>query len=298
MPTYAELETEAVYRAEYEPAALAAFNNRLRVHFGHDRTQTTSRGDNRHLTGRHRSRAWVATSRFCTNRSYGTRDGRDTRGPANALRATDVGLQGQALRDASARMDAAVRAGLLPEIAEWFGTVDGRTVIGWFEGHASSSDSSHLYHLHLGYWTEQTENAAFFDRLFAVITGTGTVKEIIDMGMQVLAKDLATGKIWLCDGMSRRIVANSETDRAVTDLKYLAQQGAISVFTGESAGGETRGSIWQGVSNLMGLPVDAVAIDHDKLASLIVAKLPPTALTTADVKAALADVLLHGATPE
>ena len=178
MPTYADLETEAVYLREYEPDALAWFNGACQQHYGHSRAQTGSRGDNRHLYGRHRSRSWCTNSRYCTDRSYGTRDARDTAGPADALRASDVGIQGQQLRDASRRLDAAVRGGELPELAEWFGTKDGVTVVGWYEGHASSSDDNHLWHLHLGYWTNATDDREFFGRLFAVITGT----EEDDMG--------------------------------------------------------------------------------------------------------------------
>lgn len=172
MPTYAELAAESWWVAELEPPALAAFNARLRTRYGHTLAQTGSKGDNRHLRGRHRSINWALNSIYCTNRSYGTVDARDRRGNWNALRATDVGITGATLRAASGRLDSAVRAGTLPELAEWFGTIDGITVVGWYEGHASSSDASHLYHLHLGYWTEQAAtNVEFFARLYDTITG-------------------------------------------------------------------------------------------------------------------------------
>lgn len=171
MPTYVELAQESWYVAEYEPAPLAAFNAKLRAFFGHSKSQTGSKGDNKHLKGRHRSRNWDLYSRYCTNRSYATTDPRDIRGPGDALRATDVGIQGTALYAASIRLDAAVRAGKLPGIAEWFGTKDGQSVVGWFEGHASTSDDSHLWHLHLGYWTESTLDPALFEALYPIITG-------------------------------------------------------------------------------------------------------------------------------
>jgi len=171
MPTYAELGAEPWWNAEYEPEHFAAFLAKLRTHYGHTRSQTGSKGDYRHLTGRHRSIAWCLNSKYCTNRSYGTRDQRDLRGDRNALRGFDLGVQGAELRAVSTRVDAAVRAGKLRELAEWFGTKDGQTVVGWFEGHASSSDSSHLWHFHGGIWTESVNDAAFLDRLYDVITG-------------------------------------------------------------------------------------------------------------------------------
>ena len=159
------------WKREFTPDPLERFNERLRILYGHSRAQTGSKGDNRHLSGRHRSVNWDLYSRFCVNRAYGTRDQRDMQGNGDALRATDVGLSGPRLWAACRRLDAAVRAGRLPLIAEWFGTFDGRSVVGWFEGHLASSDSSHLYHAHLGYWTVMLSDAAQFDLLFDIFTG-------------------------------------------------------------------------------------------------------------------------------
>lgn len=169
MPTYAQLQTEPVWGAQFTPPALKRCADRLGAHFG---VPVWIGGDNEHVYGRHRSRNWCLTSRFCTNRAYGTTDARDKRGDGNWYRAGDVALKGQPLWDACRRLDAAVRAGRLPGLAEWFGTYDGKTVVGWFEGKASTSDASHLTHLHFGVWTEVANDDAFMGRLFAVITGT------------------------------------------------------------------------------------------------------------------------------
>jgi hypothetical protein len=175
MPTYEQLAQESYWTAEFEAPAHAELNDRLRGHFGHTRSQTGSKGDNRHLDGRHRSRKWILHSRFCSdpNRDYGTRDERDLAGDGDWLRATDLGVQGAALRAVSARVDRAVRAGLLPAVAEWFGTIDGRTVVGWYEGHPSSADDSHLYHFHFGLWTGSCNDADQLRLLGDIITGRG-----------------------------------------------------------------------------------------------------------------------------
>jgi hypothetical protein len=175
MPSYAQLAQESYWVAEFEAPAHAAFNNRMRSHYRHSRSQTGSKGDNRHLDGRHRSRNWILHSRFCTdpNRAYGTRHGRDKGGNGNWLRATDIGIQGAELRAASARLDAAVRAGRLPCVAEWFGTLDGSSVTGWYQGSRSRSDDSHLWHLHVGLWTDSCDNEAQLRLLGDIITGSG-----------------------------------------------------------------------------------------------------------------------------
>lgn len=168
------ITTESYWVREYTPAPLINFGNRLKSHFG---CVVYYKGNTAHLTGRHRSRNWVKFSAYSRDRSYGTKDARDLSGPGDAIRATDVMISGATLRAVCARLDKAVRAGQLPELAEWFGTINGSTVVGWYEGHASSSDSSHLTHLHLGFWTNYVLDEGFFNRLFAVMTGGVVTKE-------------------------------------------------------------------------------------------------------------------------
>lgn len=174
MVTQAQLESEQVWHDQIVPPFMTAFLiTPLRNFYGLDANSCGAPGDNNHLYGRHRSANWDLTSRYCTNRTYGTKDARDKLGNLNWYRAVDVGITGQKLYDASHRLDNAVRAGQLPEVAEWFGTFDGVTVVGWYEGHASSSDSSHLTHLHTGIWNEFADHFQVMQRIYAVITGQG-----------------------------------------------------------------------------------------------------------------------------
>lgn len=157
------IDDEAVWKAEYTPAALKAFGDRVRAKLG---CVVYYKGDTNHRKGRHRSRNWCLTSDYCTNPSYGTTDARDKRGPGNAIRACDVMISGRTIRLVCKGVDEAVRAGRLPELAEWFGTLDGEAVAGWFQGRPGTSDKSHLTHLHLGVWTQFVELAEFYGRLF------------------------------------------------------------------------------------------------------------------------------------
>lgn len=242
MPTYAQLAREPQWLAEFEAGAHAAFNERLRKHYGHTRSQTGSKGDNRHLEGRHRSRNWALNSRYCTDRSYGTRDPRDRAGNGDWLRATDVGITGAEHRAASKRLDTAVRAGQLPAVAEWFGSFDGRTVVGWFEGQPGTSDISHLRHLHVGLWNQFCNHVTQLRLLGDVITGakpapTPPPIEEDDMP-QLLVRlvDLPApdrDQIWLADGRLMRRVSLASVAGTKSAAKVLAGEiagdGPVSV---------------------------------------------------------------------
>jgi len=214
MPSYAQLEQEPWWDAELEAPATARLNHRLREHFDMGPELIGSKGDNNHLRGRHRSINWDLNSQYCTDRAYGTTDLRDRRGNWNHLRAGDVGITGAVLRGASARLDKAVRAGRLPGLAEWFGTIDGVTVVGWFEGYTSSSSSSHLYHLHWGVWTDHTDHQPTMDLLYDLITGTAGVTEEPDMFLFHYS-DEPDGQTWVSDGTRRRLVTASFQARNV-----------------------------------------------------------------------------------
>lgn len=145
----------------------------LRTFYGLSFNAVGSAGDNNHLYGRHRSYNWDVLSRYCTSRSYGTSDSRDQGGDKNWYRAVDVGITGQQLFDASHRMDALARSGACPGLAEWFGTFNGVTVVGWFQGGPGTSDSSHLFHLHVGVWNQYANDATTMQQIYGAITGTG-----------------------------------------------------------------------------------------------------------------------------
>ena len=172
MPSYLELQSEQVWWDQLVPANMTSLLiEPLRAFYNLSGGAVGAAGDNNHMYGRHRSANWDLTSRYCTDRSYGTTNGKDKQGDLDWYRAVDVGIQGQLLWDASHRIDNAVRAGRAPAIAEWFGTFNGQTVVGWFEGHPSSSDSSHLWHLHVGFWNQFANDANVMRQTFEIITG-------------------------------------------------------------------------------------------------------------------------------
>ncbi len=197
MPTYLQLQQEPVWGAQYvSPVMNAGLLGPLRVFYGLGPSAVGAAGDNNHLYGRHRSYNWDKTSIYCTNRAYGTTAPQDQLGDKNWYRAVDVGIQGQLLWDASHRMDALARSGSCPGLAEWFGTFDGQRVVGWFEGKPSTSDSSHLFHLHVGVWNKYANDAATMQQLYATITGTAPSIEEIDMAAILVQDQTGIAILW------------------------------------------------------------------------------------------------------
>jgi hypothetical protein len=260
VPTYLQLGSEPEWGAQYVPPAMETELLRpLRAFFNLGPALIGAPGDNNHLYGRHRSYEWAVSSRFCTDRTYGTTDRRDQGGDRNWYRGFDVGITGQPLYDASRRMDQLVRSGKAPGVAEWFGTYDGRTVVGWFEGRPSSSDTSHLWHLHGGVWNEAANDPALMKLLYLTITGQTTEEE----PMLEIPRD-STGTMWVSsDRITRR--------RLVTDndVRYYLGRGALVPY---SPGVADNGAPC--VENILEFGVDIDPIDDPR---------PPLVLSEADL---------------
>ena len=179
MPTYDQLDNEAAWRDEHAAPALQTLTNRLRLHW--PGAEIGIRGDNKHLSGYHRSRRWIKESVFCTNRSYsvsrttGDRSG----GDPNWSCAMDFGgIPRSELHAVCKRLDVAVRAGHLEKITQWYGNFgDDDRVDGWdnISNRIASSDSSHLTHLHLSFDRGRANDD--HSDLLAVLTGVDMQSE-------------------------------------------------------------------------------------------------------------------------
>lgn len=183
MPSYDQLNDEAAWQDEVGAPAIIALGKRLTGFW--DGAQVWVRGDNSHLRGYHRSRRWIQTSMYCTDRTYsvsrtsGDRNG----GDSNWACALDLGgLSQEDLMEACRRLDAACRAGKLEKITEWFGNLNGDTrVDGWnnIDNRPASSDSSHLTHLHLSF--DRGRANEDHDDVFQILTGEDmSWDEVID----------------------------------------------------------------------------------------------------------------------
>lgn len=189
------ITSETYWAREIVPAPLDSCFRACCDHFGTSPLGGGTKGNASHTYGRHRSYEWCRRSAFCTDRSYGTTDQRDKDGEDRHIRAFDVPLGRVQIRDVSRRLNNAVRAGDAPMIAEWFGTFDNVNVVGWFEGEPSSSDDSHLSHVHVGLWTKYANDVAALNTVYEIMTGD--TMAITSADAKVIAAELAKNKDFL-----------------------------------------------------------------------------------------------------
>lgn len=136
--------------AEFAPAAIQAVFDKLAAVYPFPLQLGGILGDPAHLGGYHRARAVLPAD------DYSVRLPRDQGGRPWAASALDitptdpfhVQLMTHRLVRAVARVDPRVRV-----LREFYGTLDGETVYGWDLPSSSraSSDTSHLWHLHLSF---------------------------------------------------------------------------------------------------------------------------------------------------
>lgn len=176
MPTYAQLNLEAAWRAEHMPEPMAWFCRELAAALGIPQANVGAKGDNAsgHMKGGHRSQRWILTSRYCTNRSY-TVYGGLPEVLLDALGAIDVTpASREQMLLICQRLDAAARAGLIEEVVAWYGNTNNDTRVDGYDNVANrvaSSDSSHLWHLHVTFNRWAVADRAMFERLFKILTG-------------------------------------------------------------------------------------------------------------------------------
>lgn len=215
MPTLAEMQVESYWRAEYMPPAIITLAEGVRAHLGLGAEYIGSKGNADHTYGYHRSRAWILGSRFSDygGGDYSVQSVEDQAGDANWLCALDINPGSvDALIAMCKRLDAAVRAGRLPQLREWYGNVDGDQIVDGFDllfQRAATSDSSHLWHLHLSFLRglANADHAV----LLAVLTGTDVASESEgDPDMKYLVSAPGGEKIFLSDGLTRRHVKTGE----------------------------------------------------------------------------------------
>ncbi|MFB6392644.1 hypothetical protein [Polymorphospora lycopeni] len=174
MPTYAQLAAEAVWGREIVTPAVRWLGDALCAHFKRPRTAAGTKGDNLHLSGSHRSQEWLLKSRFATNRRYTVEDDLNDE-QLRWIAGFDFTPASKAeMLTICQRLDKAVRAGLVEEIAAWYGNLDGDQRVDGYDNVrnvAATSDSSHLWHLHITFKRRYAGDMAVMRKVFAILTG-------------------------------------------------------------------------------------------------------------------------------
>lgn len=213
MATLVQLRNEGPWwNAETMSPTMQKLAERLRLFYGVGPMNIGAKGDTApgHMQGAHRSRAWIKNSQYCTNRIYTVTEtqGNRTGGDDNWLAGMDITVPAAQLIPMCQRLDAAVRAGKLEKITEWYGNDDGDLRVDGYNNirnQIATSDASHLWHLHLTF--DRGRAGEDHTDVFQVLTGTAPTTRRIDMPGLFKTPDNAT--IYMSDGFKRKALTGA-----------------------------------------------------------------------------------------
>lgn len=264
MVTYLQLEQEPEWGREIVTPELSNLGIALRGFYGVGVDSWGTKGNNKHLSGSHRSQEWIRSSDYCQSRTYTVQSGLTTTqarhiggfdltpGPwgSTANRTLMIGITG--------RMIDAMKAGKLDGVRQCFGTLDGKTVTGWDNTRnvVISADSSHLDHLHAGLDRARMNDPDLMTDIFRTITGA-------DMALS--AEDIRA----VADAVWGRDVDASPT---VTQAAYRALDAAQKAAEGALKTIEEVKVMLQGMQPGTGDASGAYTVTG----TLEMAKVPPT----------------------
>lgn len=157
---------------EFAPPSLKLLGSKLREHYGIAANAIGMKGNDLHLSGYHRSRAFLLRSSYAAYRSYSTIEPGNQGGHEDWVCGLDISLPDHQLLPTCGRLDDAVQAGRIEKVAEWYGNKDGDTRVDGYNNIANevaTSDSSHLWHLHISILRSRANDN--HDDLFNILTG-------------------------------------------------------------------------------------------------------------------------------
>lgn len=257
---------------------------------GRPRTAAGTKGNEAHNSGGHRSQEWILNSRFCDDRRYTVQVGL-TNMQARHIAGLDF-TPGSVTKmvEQCQRLMAAMKAGVLEEVREMYGNVDGDKVVdGWdnVRNRAATSDASHLWHWHLTFDRRCLTDRALMQRIIAIVMGDPvdlSADTIDKIATQTAAKTWAyvlpatatpghaarSASVAVGDIYQRQMSYHSEV---MTAIKALAAAGGVDI---------DEAAIVSGV--LAGLTPELAAALPDDLAQRIVTvlgeRLAPVAPTS------------------
>jgi hypothetical protein len=152
-------------------------------------------GDSAHTYGYHRGRNYVSSS------DYSCQLAADKQGDGEAACGLDISWSAASSQyTVSQRLLNAKNDSRMYACREFYGSTDGKYVCGWdyAGGYAVTSDSSHLWHVHLSILRQYANNDAALDGIAQVITGS------TDTGDDTLKLD-ADDQKWISDTINKNV---------------------------------------------------------------------------------------------
>jgi hypothetical protein len=220
---------------EYAPTELQWLRTCAKAHWDLTDDDLGIKGNELHDYGRHRSHRWLLGHGRADD--YSIQDPRDRSPDRDVLAALDISLPPDLLAEACAALLAASHARTLPpQIAEWFGTVDGVHVVGWdvIDNAPATSDTSHLFHLHLGFFRAFTnlDHAAVLRLILGARVDDGTFNIALGRWMYLIGLAAAgTGALTVALLRSAQIDGLLREHDTLADV--LAGSGTVEAdFTG------------------------------------------------------------------
>jgi hypothetical protein len=178
-------------------------------------------GDAQHGYGYHRARAVLPGD------DYSVQLPEDRAGDAWAASALDISMSPVAMRLVTGRLLASAKDVDDPRLdvcREFFGTVDGRTVVGWdtYYGTPATSDDSHLWHVHVSFLRKYANDPAAMAAVLSVITGDDNMALAPDersllMMMASRIESLHQGLAEATSGVAPAIVGEPNAIKAALD---------------------------------------------------------------------------------
>jgi hypothetical protein len=142
-------------------------------------------GDASHTYGYHRSRNWIHAGGQFGSGDYSVQLPQDRKGDGEAAAALDISLPPDMMKLVTHRLIHAMRHNdaRVGAVREVFGTVDGTHVTGWDRHNPdrttddtwTSSDDTHLWHVHLSFYRELATDPAALAPVVNVCAGHGSL---------------------------------------------------------------------------------------------------------------------------
>jgi hypothetical protein len=197
-------------------------------------------GDSAHTYGYHRGRNYVSSS------DYSVQQADDRAGPGEAASALDVTMNDADMKTVSKRLNDAVnkKDSRLHCLREWYGTTNGTSVTGRDvrTGNYITSDSSHLWHVHLSFYRKWADDPAEAQKVAAVFNGTsgGTSgggdddmpKQLYLTNKKGQVTKLAKAGTWYCVGWDAALANTGGSSLTLPDAATLFDMSAWLYTTG------------------------------------------------------------------
>ncbi|MFI6238331.1 hypothetical protein ACIBEF_00465 [Micromonospora sp. NPDC050795] len=238
MPTYAQLQAESYWTREIVTDEIDWLGDELCRRTNRPRAAFGSKGDNAHLRGAHRSQEWLLKSRYSTSRTYTVQSGL-TAEQARHVAGIDFtpGSDTQMIAQCK-RLLAAMKAGQLNEVVEFYGNVNGDKIVdGWDNprDRPASSDSSHLWHWHLTIDRRHCRNRKLMERILAIALGLTLEDDDMDATERAALMEIRDNIRLYNSGMSKTATGTvlSPTVWRIRDEEWQAK--VTSLLTALSA---------------------------------------------------------------